>query len=54
MSWTEFWHMGGYAFFVWSSYGVTALLILAEVISLIRQRKGVISRLQQIKQWEKE
>ena len=30
-TWTEFWAMGGYAFYVWGSVGVTALLMLLEV-----------------------
>ncbi|MBZ0094201.1 MAG: heme exporter protein CcmD, partial [Sulfuricella sp.] len=25
-SWAEFFHMGGYAFYVWGSYAVTAAL----------------------------
>jgi heme exporter protein D len=29
-SWQSFWAMGGYAFFVWSSFGMTALLIILE------------------------
>ncbi|MCP3429866.1 heme exporter protein CcmD, partial [Opacimonas viscosa] len=24
-SWQAFWHMGGYAFYVWTSFGVTFL-----------------------------
>ena len=29
----EFFHMGGYAFYVWSSYGLTALVLIANFIS---------------------
>ncbi len=36
--------MGGYAFFVWTSYGVTFVVLLALVISSIMQRGKVISR----------
>lgn len=25
----DFWNMGGYAFYVWMSYGLTALVLLA-------------------------
>jgi heme exporter protein D len=31
-SWSEFWAMGGYAVYVWGSVGVTALLMLLEVL----------------------
>ena len=29
-SWQSFWAMGGYALYVWSSFGMTALLIALE------------------------
>lgn len=31
---TEFFAMGGYGFYVWGSYGVTALAIVLEVIGV--------------------
>jgi len=34
---SEFFAMGGYAFYVWGSYGVTFLLLLMEIIMLIRR-----------------
>jgi heme exporter protein D len=37
-SWGDFWAMGGYAPFVWGSYGVTVLAIVVE-IWLVRQRR---------------
>jgi heme exporter protein D len=37
-SWNNFLAMGGYAFYVWGSYGVTLALIVAE-IALVRARK---------------
>ena len=37
--WSQFWHMGGYGFFVWGSYGVTALAIALEVWALSRRAK---------------
>ena len=30
---TEFFAMGGYAFYVWGAYGVTALALVIEVLS---------------------
>ncbi|UCE31009.1 MAG: heme exporter protein CcmD [Burkholderiales bacterium] len=34
----DWFRMGGYGFFVWSSYGVLALAIVIEVVALRRQR----------------
>ena len=28
MNWAEFFHMGGYAFHVWTSWGLTTLVVL--------------------------
>lgn len=42
MNWesaSHFWAMGGYGFFVWSSYGVTAAVIAAELFALSRRMK---------------
>jgi heme exporter protein D len=42
MNWgsvNEFLAMGGYGFYVWGSYGVTALCIILETISLRSNRK---------------
>ena len=44
-SWSAFWHMGGHAWFVWGSYGLTVLLIAAEIIALRNGRRVTISRL---------
>ena len=36
----EFFHMGGYAFYVWSAYGVAFIVLLANVIvPLLRARE---------------
>ena len=34
---SEFFHMGGYAWYVWGSYGITFLVLLVEVI-LVKKR----------------
>ncbi len=42
MNWesaSHFWAMGGYGFFVWGSYGVTAAVIAAELLALSRRMK---------------
>ncbi len=40
----EFFAMGGYAFYVWSAYGLTVLVLLLNVVipgwRLRRQRRG--------------
>ena len=43
-SWSEFFDMGGYAFFVWSSYGLTFFVIVLNIVMPIMHRKKVISR----------
>ncbi|MEI8324772.1 MAG: heme exporter protein CcmD [Betaproteobacteria bacterium] len=37
--------MGGYAFHVWSSFGLTALVVLIETLSLRAQRKATLRNL---------
>lgn len=39
MSVTEFFNMGGYAFYVWGSYGVTLLVFIVEVLMVMHKRK---------------
>jgi heme exporter protein D len=48
MSWSEFFNMGGYAFYVWGSFGVALALMGAEVLLLRRRRKRAL--LQQAEQ----
>lgn len=43
-SWSDFFHMGGYAVYVWSSYALALLLVVANVVSPIIERKRVIAR----------
>lgn len=37
--------MGGYAVYVWSSYGLALVMVIANVVSPIIQRKKVIARI---------
>lgn len=41
----EFFNMGGYALYVWGSFGATALLMILEPILLGRRRKAAIQRI---------
>lgn len=47
-----FWDMGGYGLYVWGSYAVTALLIVAEVVGLRRGLHQRFNRLQRLQVWE--
>jgi heme exporter protein D len=53
MNWSEFFDMGGYAFFVWTSYGLTLIVIVANIVSPLMQRKKVISRIKRAIKREK-
>jgi len=43
-SWSEFFHMGGYASFVWSSYGLALVMVVFNIVSPMIERKRVITR----------
>jgi heme exporter protein D len=49
MSLQEFLAMGGYAFYVWTSYGIWLIVLLANVVIPIIQRKNFL-RQQALKQ----
>ncbi len=53
-SWSEFWRMGGYGFYVWGSYGVTVLCILMEIMLLKRAAVDTRRRLKRMQQWEEQ
>jgi heme exporter protein D len=44
-SWSEFLAMGGYALYVWGSYAVTLVVLVAEIVALVMRRRGVIEGL---------
>ena len=39
MSWSDFFHMGGYGFYVWGSYLVALVAIGGELVSVLKRRK---------------
>ena len=43
MSLTEFLHMGGYAFYVWTSYGLALVVLVANLIAPMRHRKKLLA-----------
>ena len=40
----DFLRQGGYAFFVWSAFGVTFLLLIAETLQLRKSQRTILSR----------
>ncbi len=45
MDWQQFFDMGGYAFYVWTSYGICLLVLLANIIVPLIQRKQILRQL---------
>jgi len=42
---SEWLAMGGHGFYIWGSFGVSALFMIAEVILVMRRRRTLIQRL---------
>lgn len=47
MTWSEFFTMGGYSFYVWGSYLVALLLMGGEVALLIRRKNSLRQQVNQ-------
>ena len=45
MSWSEFFAMNGYGFYVWGSYGVTLLVFIVEIALVRHKRKITLQQL---------
>ncbi|WP_296490646.1 heme exporter protein CcmD [Rhodoferax sp.] len=41
----DFFHMGGYAFYVWGSFGLTALVVVAEILLVRAKRREILRNL---------
>ncbi len=41
-TWNDFFNMGGYGFYVWLSYGISLVAIVALVVQTIKQHKTVL------------
>lgn len=52
-SFADFLAMGKHGFYVWLCYGITALVILANVVAPIRQRKKLIDQQTRLQRREK-
>jgi heme exporter protein CcmD len=44
MNWSKFFSMGGYALYVWGSYGVTFVLLGGEVLLLLKRKRDLARR----------
>ena len=42
---SEFLYMGGYAFYVWTAYGVALIILLFNLISPVMQRRRLLHEL---------
>jgi heme exporter protein D len=40
---TEFFTMGGYGFYVWGAYLVTAIAVIAEILSVRSKRRATLA-----------
>lgn len=47
MSWSDFFGMGGYGFYVWTSYLLAAVILCINVLSPLVRRKSVRQRLEE-------
>ncbi len=47
MNWADFFHMGGYAFYVWTSWAVTITLMIVLVVTARLRKRQLIEQLRQ-------
>jgi heme exporter protein D len=45
LSVADFFHMGGYAFYVWGSFGISALVVIAEIWQVRAKRRDILRNL---------
>jgi heme exporter protein D len=48
-SWNDFFAMGGYALYVWGSYGVVFGLLATEIVLLILRKRGIMQQLERMR-----
>jgi heme exporter protein D len=44
MNWQEFLAMGGYGFYVWTSYAIALIVLVANIVLPIIQKKSFIKQ----------
>ncbi|HEC12472.1 MAG TPA: heme exporter protein CcmD [Acidiferrobacteraceae bacterium] len=45
MTLSEFFHMGGYAFYVWTAYGITLVVLLINILLPMQQHHKQLNRI---------
>ena len=45
MSWESFLYMGGYALYVWGSFGISALVVVGEIWQVRSKRREIVRNL---------
>jgi heme exporter protein D len=53
-SWSDFWAMGGHAFFVWMSYGALLVAVVVELVSLRLRRRRALAAIEEERDIEAE
>jgi len=48
-SWSDFFAMGGYALYVWGSYGVVFGLLALEIALLIQRKRSILQQLDRMR-----
>ena len=45
MSWGQFFNMGGYALYIWGSYGLALIAIAIEILFLVNRKRTLRKKL---------
>ena len=45
VNWSEFLNMGGYAFYVWTSFGLALIVLTANIWYAVKRKRQVIQQL---------
>ncbi|MGE0358186.1 MAG: heme exporter protein CcmD [Burkholderiales bacterium] len=53
-SWSDFWAMGGHAYFVWMSYGALLVAIVVELVLLRVRRQRALAAIEEERDLEAE
>ncbi len=40
-NWSAFWNMGGFAFYIWTSYALAALVLCVNILAPLVRRRAV-------------
>lgn len=49
MSLGDFFHMGGYAFHIWTSYGIALVILVANLVVPWKQKQKLLRRIRRAK-----